>query len=509
MQNSTPGGTREESSLNVEKGYTVAVQDAARDIVAAVGGPENIGTVTHCVTRLRFVLTDESRVDAAALDAVDEVKGSFSAGGQFQVVIGPGTVEKVYAALLEQTGGAAATKEEVKAAAAESMPAWQRFVKIFSDIFVPLLPALVTAGLLMGINNILTGDGIFFDDASLVDHATWLGDIAAIINMIANTAFVFLPVLIGWSAVKRFGGNPLLGIVLGAMLVHPDLLNAWAFGQAELEGGVPTWEVLGLHIQQVGYQGQVLPILVAAWVLVKIELWLKDRIADGFQLLVVAPVALLVTGFFSLLVIGPITFWIGDAVANALVWVFELAPAVGGLLYGFLYAPLVITGLHHTFLAVDLQLLSSTGTTFLWPILAISNTCQGAAAIGMYFFSRSAKQKGLALTSGVSAYLGITEPAIFGVNLRYKFPFFIGACIAGLAGAVIAFFGVKALSIGVGGVPGIFAIRPTDWGVFGLALLLCATVPALLTYLWARRVLPRDAAAERAEEETDLAQAQS
>jgi len=487
----------------------VAVDQAARDIVAAVGGQDNITAVTHCVTRLRFVLADESAVDAAALDAVDEVKGSFSAGGQFQVVIGPGTVEKVYAAMLEQTGGPAVTKEEVKAVAADAMPAWQRFVKIFSDIFVPLLPALVTAGLLMGVNNILTGDGIFFDDSSLVDHATWLGDIAAIINMIANTAFVFLPVLIGWSAVKRFGGNPLLGIVLGAMLVHPDLLNAWTFGSAELAGGIPTWDIFGLQIQQIGYQGQVLPILVAAWVLVKIELWLKERIAEGFQLLVVAPVALLITGFFSLLVIGPVTFWFGNLLADGLVRVFELAPAIGGLLYGLLYAPLVITGLHHTFLAVDLQLLSSTGTTFLWPILAISNTCQGAAAIGMYFYSRSAKQKGLALTSGISAYLGITEPAIFGVNLRYKFPFFIGMAVSGLAGALISVFGVKALSIGVGGVPGIFAIRPTDWGVYGLALLICATVPALLTYLWARRSLPLDPAVEKAAEEAALTEAQS
>lgn len=487
----------------------MSVEDAARDIVAAVGGTENIQAQTHCVTRLRFVLKDQSKVDTAALEAVDEVKGTFSAGGQFQVVIGPGLVEKVHAAMEAQTGLKELSKDEVKSAAAETMPAWQRFVKIFSDVFVPLLPALVTAGLLLGINNILTADGIFFDDSSLIDHFTWLTDIAGVINLIANTAFVFLPVLVGWSAVKRFGGNPLLGIVLGAMLVHPDLLNAWAFGEAELQGAIPTWDILGLHIQQVGYQGQVLPVLVASWVLVQIELWVKKRVPEGFQLLVVAPVALLVTGFLSFLFIGPVTFWIGERLADGLVWVFDIVPALGGLIYGTFYAPLVITGLHHTFLAVDLQLISSTGTTFLWPILAISNTCQGSAALGMYLFSRSAKQKGLALTSGISAFLGITEPAIFGVNLRYKIPFFISMGVSGLTGMVVAIGHVKALSIGVGGIPGIFAIQPADWPLFGICLLVAIVVPALITLLWAKRALTHEPTAEARDEEAELLQAES
>jgi PTS system trehalose-specific IIC component len=480
----------------------------AEEIVAGVGGAGNITAVTHCITRLRFALADESLVDAQALDRVDLVKGSFSASGQFQIIIGPGIVEQVYAEILDVTGGPSATKEEVKSAGAQTMHPVQQFIKVFADIFVPLLPALVTAGLLMGINNILTAPDIFYDGESVVDRNPGLADIAGIINLIANTSFVFLPVLVGWSAVKRFGGNPLLGIVLGAMLVHPDLLNAWAFGAAQAAGEVPTWSIFGLEVYQLGYQGQVLPILVASWVLVQVELWLKARVPEGFQLLVVAPIALLVTGFASFLVIGPITFAIGNALADVLVAIFDVAPWLGGLLYGTFYAPLVITGMHHTFLAVDLQLLSSTGTTFLWPMLALSNIAQGSAALAMYFAFRTEKQKGLALASGVSAYLGITEPAIFGVNLRYKFPFFIAMAASGVAGMWVSINGVLANSIGVGGIPGIFSIQTSDWGAFAIGMLVVLTVPLVGTYVVARREFGKqDEAEERQDEVAALAEA--
>lgn len=474
---------------------------AAGQIITAVGGRENIVAATHCVTRLRFALADNDRVDAAALDAVDLVKGSFLAGGQFQVILGPGIVERVHEEVVRSTGVEAATKAEVSAAGAESLNPAAQFVKIFADIFVPLLPALVTAGLLMGINNILTAPDIFFEGESVIDRYEGLTDIAGMINLIANTSFVFLPVLVGWSAVKRFGGNPLLGIVLGAMLVHPDLLNAWAFGAAQEAGGVPTWSILGLEIQQVGYQGQVLPILVASWLLVKVENWLKARIPEAFQLLVVAPVALLLVGFASFVVIGPITFAIGEALADFLVWVFDGAPWLGGLIYGTFYAPLVITGMHHTFLAVDLQLLASTGTTFLWPMLALSNIAQGSAALAIFFVSRSEKQKGLALASGVSAYLGITEPAIFGVNLRYKFPFLIAMGFSGLAGMYISINGVLANSIGVGGIPGIFSIQTSDWGAFGVGMAVVLIFPLAFTYLYARNTIGRQLAAEERQDE--------
>lgn len=471
----------------------------AQAIIDAVGGADNINAVTNCITRLRFALADESKVDQAALSANDLVQGSFSAGGQYQVIIGPGTVEKVVAEIRSLTGIGEMSKADVAAAGAENLNAFQRGIKVLADIFIPLLPAIVTAGLLMGVNNVLTNPGIFWDDASVIDKYPGVADWASMINLIANTAFVFLPVLIGWSAVKRFGGNPLLGIVLGAMLVHPDLLNAWAWGAANEAGTVPSWTLFGFEVQKVGYQGQVLPILVASWVLAKVENWMKARTPDMIQLLVVAPVTLLVTGFLSFVVIGPVTFAIANALTDGLVWIFDVAPWLGGLVYGAFYAPLVITGMHHTFLAVDLQLIGTTGTTFLWPMLAISNICQGSACLAMMLVVANQKERGLALASGVSAYLGITEPALFGVNLRFKYPFLIACGASGLAGMWLAISGVKASSIGVGGIPGIFSIVPEHWGAFGLAMLWAILVPAGGTYLYAKAGHHEETAAEAAE----------
>ncbi|MEC3757565.1 PTS system trehalose-specific EIIBC component [Bacillus halotolerans] len=460
---------------------------SARQIVEAVGGAENIAAATHCVTRLRFALIDESKVDQEVLDQIDVVKGSFSTNGQFQVVIGQGTVNKVYAELVKETGIGESTKDDVKKASEKNMNPLQRAVKTLADIFIPILPAIVTAGLLMGINNILTAQGIFFSTKSIVQVYPQWADLANMINLIAGTAFTFLPALIGWSAVKRFGGNPLLGIVLGVMLVHPDLLNAWGYGAAEQSGEIPVWNLFGLEVQKVGYQGQVLPILLASYLLAKIELFLTKRTPEGIQLLVVAPITLLVTGFASFIIIGPVTFAIGNVLTSGLISVFGSFAALGGLLYGGLYSALVITGMHHTFLAVDLQLIGSKlGGTFLWPMLALSNIAQGSAALAMMFIVKDEKQKGLSLTSGISAYLGITEPAIFGVNLRYKFPFIIAMISSGLAGMYISSQGVLASSVGVGGVPGIFSIMSQYWGAFAIGMAIVLIVPFAGTYAYAR-----------------------
>ncbi|MCY7976410.1 PTS system trehalose-specific EIIBC component [Bacillus inaquosorum] len=459
----------------------------ARQIVEAVGGVENIAAATHCVTRLRFALIDESKVDQEELDQIDVVKGSFSTNGQFQVVIGQGTVNKVYAELVKETGIGESTKDEVKKASEKNMNPLQRAVKTLADIFIPILPAIVTAGLLMGINNILTAQGIFFSTKSIVQVYPQWADLANMINLIAGTAFTFLPALIGWSAVKRFGGNPLLGIVLGVMLVHPDLLNAWGYGAAEQSGKIPVWNLFGLEVQKVGYQGQVLPILLASYMLAKIEVFLTKRTPEGIQLLVVAPITLLVTGFASFIIIGPVTFAIGNVLTSGLISVFGSFAALGGLLYGGLYSALVITGMHHTFLAVDLQLIGSKlGGTFLWPMLALSNIAQGSSALAMMFIVKDEKQKGLSLTSGISAYLGITEPAIFGVNLRYRFPFIIAMISSGLAGMYISSQGVLASSVGVGGVPGIFSIMSQYWGAFAIGMAIVLIVPFAGTYAYAR-----------------------
>ncbi|WP_335873021.1 PTS system trehalose-specific EIIBC component [Bacillus sp. 2205SS5-2] len=458
----------------------------AEAIVTAVGGKENIAAATHCVTRLRFALKDESLVDKEALERIDLVKGSFSTNGQFQVVIGQGTVDKVYNELIDQTEIGRASKQDIKDEAEKNLNPIQRAVKTLADIFIPILPAIVTAGLLMGINNLLTGSGIFFDKQSLVQVYPQWSDFAAIINLIANTAFVFLPGLIGWSAAKKFGGSELLGMVLGLMLVHPDLLNAWSYSSAVQDGGVPTWNIFGLEIQKIGYQGQVLPILIASWVLVKIELFLRKRIPDAFQLLLVAPLALLITGFISFLAIGPVTFVIANALTDGLVAVFDFVPAIGGLIYGGLYGVLVITGMHHTFLAVDIQLIGSTGGTFLWPMLALSNIAQGSAALAMMFATKDEKLKGLSFTSAVSAYLGITEPAMFGVNLRYKYPFIAAITGSAIAGLFITINRVEAFSIGVGGLPGFISIPQEKWFVFFVGMIIVLVVPFVVTFLIAK-----------------------
>lgn len=462
-------------------------------ILQAVGGKENIEAATHCVTRLRFSLYDESKVDEAALESNELVKGHFSTQGQFQVIIGPGIVDQVYDEMMKITGGERVSKDELKNIASKKQNPLQRAVKALADIFIPILPAIVTAGLLLGINNILTGPGIFFAGQSLVQVYPEWKDFASIINTIASTAFTFLPALIGWSAVTRFGGSPLLGIVLGLILVHPDLLSGYGYADAKTNGTVPVWNLFGWEVEKIGYQGQVLPVLVSAYILAKIEAFMNKRVADGLKLLIVAPVTLLITGFLAFTVIGPITFAIGNAITSGLVYIFGLAPALGGLIYGGLYALLVITGMHHTFLAVDVQLIASRGGTFLWPMLALSNIAQGAAALGMMFVFKQKKSKGLAVTSSVSAFLGVTEPAMFGVNIRSKFPFIFGMIGSAIAGVLLSVNGVLASSVGVGGIPGFLSIYPNQWGVFFLGMAIVLIIPFTATLLygkWTNRKTP-------------------
>lgn len=462
------------------------------EIVRAVGGKENIEAATHCVTRLRFALYDENKVDTELLDQNELVKGQFSSQGQFQVVIGPGLVDKVYDEMIQITGGERSSKDEVKAAAGKKQNPLQRAIKTLSDIFIPILPAIITAGLLLGINNILTGPGIFFDGKSLVDVYPAWKDFASMINTIASTAFTFLPALIGWSAVTRFGGSPLLGIVLGLILVHPDLLSAYGYANAVNEGTVPTWNLFGWEIEKIGYQGQVLPVLVSAYLLAKLEIFLNKRVHDSIKLLVVAPVTLLVTGFLAFTIIGPVTFAIANAITSGLIYIYDSYAALGGLIYGGLYALLVITGMHHTFLAVDVQLIGSQGGTFLWPMLALSNIAQGSAALAMMLVLREKKMRGLAATSSVSAFLGVTEPAIFGVNIRYRYPFIFGMVGSAIGGVLLTMNNVQATSIGVGGVPGFLSIFPDKWGVFFIGMAIVLVVPFLLTVVFGRARLRKE-----------------
>lgn len=465
---------------------------SVEQIVKAVGGKDNIEAATHCVTRLRFALYDDSKVDTEALESNDLVKGQFSSQGQFQVVIGPGLVDRVYEEMITLTGGERSSKDDVKKAAGKKQNPLQQAIKALADIFIPILPAIVTAGLLLGINNILTGKGIFFDGESLVQVYPQWKDFASIINTIASTAFAFLPALIGWSAVTRFGGSPLLGIVLGLILVHPDLLSAYGYADAVTAGNVPVWHLFGFDIEKIGYQGQVLPVLVSAYILAKIEGFLNKRIPDSFKLLLVAPITLLITGFLAFTVIGPFTFAVANAITSGLVYIFAAFPALGGLIYGGFYSMLVITGMHHTFLAVDVQLIGSEGGTFLWPMLALSNIAQGSAALAMMLVFKEQKSKGLAFTSSISAFLGVTEPAIFGVNIRYKYPFFFGMIGSAIAGVVLTMNHVLAYSIGVGGIPGFLSIFSNQWGIFFVGMAIVLVVPFVATMMYGRFVNKRE-----------------
>lgn len=459
-------------------------------IVQAIGGKDNITSVTHCVTRLRFILKDEGQVDEAALDQIDLVKGQFSANGQYQVIIGPGIVDKAYDELVSQTGAAAVSKEEAKDQAAQDLNPLQKLVKLLGDVFVPILPAIISSGLLLGINNVLTQPGIF-GAQSIVEMYPGFAGFAGIVNFIAATSFIFIPALVGWSAMTRFGGSPLLGIVLGLVLCHPGLTSQYTLFDANTGGlaEIPTWDLFGLPVQQMNYQAQVLPSLFAAFILANVEKGLNKRVPDSLKLLVVAPVSLLITGFLAFTIIGPVTMWLATQITGIMMAIFSTAGWLGGLIYGTFYAPLVITGMHHMFLPVDLQLVASENGTFLWPILVMSNVAQGSAALAMMLIFRKnkdSKNESMALTSAISAWLGVTEPAIFGVTLRYKAAFLAAMVSAGIAGAVLGSVPVLANSVGIGGIPGILSIIPQYWGIFALGLAITIVLPIVLTFVFIR-----------------------
>lgn len=463
-------------------------RDDVRRIISAIGGKENVNAATHCVTRLRLALEDESKVNKEELDKIDLVKGSFAANNQFQIVIGPGTVDEAYKVFTEETGMGESTKDEVKAAAADKMNPLQRAIKTLGDVFIPLLPAIVTAGLLLGLNNVLTAGGLF-GKQSLVEMYPQLKDLAEIINFIAAAPFIFLPALIGWSAMRVFGGSPILGMVLGLIMCHPGLASQYSLGNADTGEltKIPQWDVFGLQINKLNYQGQVLPVLIAAWFLAKVERFLNKRVHDSIKMLVVGPVSLLLIGFLSFLIIGPVALWLGTQITDIIQFIFTKAGWLGGLIYGLLYAPLVVTGLHHMFLAVDFQLQNSQlGGTYLWPILAISNIAQGSAAFAAWFLykrRKMVKEEGLALTSGISGWLGVTEPAMFGVNIPLKYPFIAAVITTGIVGAI---FGSQQLlgRVGVGGVPGIISINEGFRLTFLIGMLIAIVLPIILTLIF-------------------------
>lgn len=435
----------------------------AEEILKAIGGKENVSAAAHCATRLRLVLEDESLVDSNVLEEMDVVKGTFSTGGQYQIILGSGIVNEVYKEFTRLTNIEEMSTNDVKDAGSKKMNPLQRFVKMLSDIFVPIIPAIVAGGLLMGINNLLTAQDLFIAGKSLVEANPELADLAALINTFANAAFVFLPILIGFSATKRFGGNQYLGAALGMLMVHPDLLNGYGYGDALLNGTIPVWNIFGLEIEKVGYQGSVLPVLAASFILAKIENGLRKIVPSALDNLLTPLLTIFVTGILTFTAVGPITRTAGNLLTDGLIWLYDTTGFIGGAIFGLLYAPIVITGMHHSFIAVETQLLADmakTGGSFIFVIAAMSNIAQGASTLAVLLITKNAKTKGVASAAGISALLGITEPAMFGVNLKLRFPF-IGAIIGSAVGAAfVTLFKVKAVALGAAGLPGIISIKP-------------------------------------------------
>ena len=467
----------------------MSYKKSAEEILKAIGGEENLDAMAHCATRLRLVLNDESKVDEDTLSNMDVVKGTFSTGGQYQIIIGSGTVNKVFNELEKITGKEASTTSEVKDKSSKHMNPFQKFVKMLSDIFVPIIPAIVAGGLLMGLNNIFTAKDLFYDGKSIIDVHSQFSGLADMINI-----FTLLPILIGFSAAKRFGGNPYLGAALGMILVHPGLMSAYDFPKALEEGkAIPHWDVFGLHINEVGYQGQVLPMLVATYILATIEKWLRKVIPTVLDNLLTPLLSIFITAFITFLFVGPVTRQLGYWLSDGLTWLYEFGGAIGGLIFGLLYAPIVITGMHHSFIAVETTLIADatkTGGSFIFPIATMSNIAQGGAALAAFFIIKQNKKlKGVASAAGISALLGITEPAMFGVNLKLRYPFIGAVAGSGIGAAYISFFKVKAIALGTAGLPGFISINPTHagWLHYLIGMLIAFVVSVVVTLVLSRR----------------------
>lgn len=452
------------------------------ELIEKIGGKENIATVSHCLTRLRFVLVDPAKADSKAIEAIPAVKGCFTNAGQFQVVIG-NEVDHWYKALTQELGVSGGSKEVAKQAARQNMNFLERGISHLAEIFVPLLPAIITGGLILGFRNVI-GDIKMFDGRTLTEISQFWAQVNSFLWLLGEAIFHFLPVGVCWSAVKKMGGSEILGIVLGVTLVSPQLMNAYSIGQQIPE----VWDFGFFAIDKVGYQAQVIPALLAGVALAWIEVNLK-RIIPAYLYLVIVPfVSLLLAVILAHTLIGPFGRWIGDGVGLAAkaAMTGTFAP-IGSAIFGFIYAPLVITGIHHTTNAIDLQLMQSIGGTPIWPLIALSNIAQASAVVGIIFMSRKANEREISVPAAISGYLGVTEPAMYGINLKYKFPMLCAMIGSSCAALICGLAGVMANGIGVGGLPGILSIQPRFWLVYAVAMLVAVVVPILLTMLVYKR----------------------
>ena len=434
----------------------------AGEVVEAVGGASNISAAAHCATRLRLVIADESKINQQALDDNEDLKGTFAAGGMFQIIVGPGDVDQVYDHMVADHGVREVSKDEAKEEAEKGGNIFSRFIKMIAGIFVPILPALVAGGLMMAINNVMTAEGLF-GEQSLTQMYPGIADYAALINMVSSAAFASLPVLVGFSAAKRFGGNVYLGAAIGAAMVSSDLLNAWNTGAALAgEAQVSYWHIFGMDVAKIGYQAQVIPTLAVTYVMCLIEKSLHKVLKGTADFLLTPLITMLVTGFLAFTIIGPVTRVAAEYLTWGINWTYSTLGVVGGLLFGLVYSPIVVTGLHQSFPAIEIPLLPVNGGVgdFIFPVASMANVAQGAAALAVFFKTRDAKLKGLAGAGGASAVFGITEPAIFGVNLRLRWPFFCAMAAAAIGSAGVALLNVRGQALGAAGFVGFVSIIP-------------------------------------------------
>lgn len=451
----------------------------ASDVIRLVGGKDNIRSAAHCATRLRLQLRDNSLRDEEALANVEGVKGVFLTQSQFQIIFGSGTVNLVCAEVQKQLGSQAEAADDGPEEKKGNVI--QRFVKLLSDIFVPIIPAIVAGGLLMGLNNILTSN-LIHGQSLIALYPQWAG-LATAVNLFASAPFTFLPVLIGFSAAKKFGGNPFLGAAMGMIMVHPDLMSAYQIGV----GDPAVWNIFGFEIAAIGYQGTVLPVLAVSWILANIEKRLHKVTPSWLDNLTTPLISILVTSFLTFVFVGPVMREAGNILAAGITWLYNTLGAVGGAIFGLVYAPITLTGMHHSFIAIETQLIANsavTGGSFIFSTASMNNVAQGAAVLAVLLMTKNDRIKSICSASGISALLGITEPAMFGVTLKLKYPFYAAIIGSAAGSAWLAATHVLAQALGAAGLPGFISMKPEDYGNFAIGLVISMGVSFLLTIVF-------------------------
>ena len=464
----------------------------AGEVIRLVGGRENIRSVAHCATRLRLQLRDNSLRNEEAISDLEGVKGVFLTQSQFQIIFGSGTVNLVCAEVQKQLGNLDESARAGEPEEEKKGNAVQRFVKLLSDIFVPIIPAIVAGGLLMGLNNLLTSN-LIHGQSIIALYPQWAG-LATAINLFASAPFTFLPVLIGFSAAKKFGGNPFLGAAMGMIMVHPDLMSAYQIGVGE----PAVWNVFGLEIAAIGYQGTVLPVLAVSWILANIEKRLHRVTPSWLDNLTTPLISILVTSFLTFILVGPVMREAGNLLAAGITWLYNSLGAVGGAVFGLIYAPITLTGMHHSFIAIETQLIAESATTggsFIFSTASMNNVAQGAAVLAVLMLTKNEKMKSICSASGISALLGITEPAMFGVTLKLKYPFYAAIIGSAVGSAYLAMTKTLAQALGAAGLPGFISMKPDHYLQFAIGLALSMGVSFLLTViLWKKNHLEEEPA---------------